>query len=423
MTALAPRTTFSTSRLLEFCSQKELVAQTGHEPDDWPLVIIKELIDNGLDACEEADVAPMIHVTVARGKMRVRDNGPGIPPETVASILDFTTRTSSREAYVAPDRGRQGNAAKTIVAMPFALSGEEGRVEIVARGIRHEIAFAGDRIAQQPVIDHQQHQLDGASVRTGTSVTGHWPESSWSDLEDAGRHFLPTIERYAHLNPHLTIYAAWADRDRLDRRERLTRRATATDWTKWTPAAPTCPHWYRRPEFERLLGAFLTHDRERKSVRLLRDFLANFNGLSGTAKRKAVLEEVGLQRAPLERLLLEGGAEFDHDLVDRLLDAMQVAVRPIKPVALGALGKDNVALSFERAGADLSTFRYKMLTGVDDGVPWMRRSRIGHPTVTAGCSSLESIGHRRSGPIRSTWVTSWEVVGAVPASRSFSSRT
>ena len=87
-------------RLLEFCSRKELVAQTGHEPDDWPLVIIKELIDNGLDACEEAGIAPVIHVTVARGRIRVRDNGPGIPPETVTSILDFTTRTSSREAYV-----------------------------------------------------------------------------------------------------------------------------------------------------------------------------------------------------------------------------------------------------------------------------------------------------------------------------------
>jgi DNA topoisomerase VI subunit B len=66
MTELAPRTTFSTSRLLEFCSRKELIAQTGHEPDDWPLVIIKELIDNSLDSAEEAGVAPVIHVTVAR---------------------------------------------------------------------------------------------------------------------------------------------------------------------------------------------------------------------------------------------------------------------------------------------------------------------------------------------------------------------
>jgi DNA topoisomerase VI subunit B len=372
------RTTFSTSRSLEFCSRKELVAQTGHEPDDWPLVIIKELVDNSLDSCEETGVAPMIHVTVARGKIRVRDNGPGIPPETVASILDFTTRTSSREAYVSPDRGRQGNAAKVVVAVPFALSGEEGRVEIAARGLRHEIAFAVDRIAQQPLIDHQEYRLEGASIRTGTAVTVHWPESSWSDLEDAGPDFLPMVERFAHLNPHLMIYATWVDQDRFDRCERLTLKATAPHWAKWTPAAPTCPHWYRRDELERLIGAFLTHDRQHKSVRLLRDFLANFSGLSGTAKRKAVLEEVGLQRAPLERLLLEGGAEFDHHLVDRLLAAMQNAARPIKPAALGALGRENVALSFERHGADPSTFRYKMLTGVDDGVPWIAEAALAY---------------------------------------------
>jgi sensor histidine kinase regulating citrate/malate metabolism len=94
------RTTFTASRLLEFCSQKELTAQTGHEPDDWPLVIVKELVDNGLDAAEEAGIAPVIHVTVARGRIRVRDNGPGIPPETVASILDFSTSRLLKKSSV-----------------------------------------------------------------------------------------------------------------------------------------------------------------------------------------------------------------------------------------------------------------------------------------------------------------------------------
>jgi DNA topoisomerase VI subunit B len=164
------RTTFSTSRLLEFCSRKELTAQTGHEPDDWPLVIIKELVDNALDAAEEAGIKPCIHVTVARSRIRVRDNGRGIPPETVASILDFSTRTSSREAYVAPDRGAQGNALKTILAMPFAMSGQEGRVEIVACGVRHTIMFRVDQIRQAPVIEHQP---EPGPVRSGTSMTVH----------------------------------------------------------------------------------------------------------------------------------------------------------------------------------------------------------------------------------------------------------
>ena len=121
-----------------------------------------------LDIAEEAGIAPVVRVTVARGRIRVRDNGPGIRPETVTSILNFATRTSSREAYVAPDRGRQGNALKTIIAMPFALSGEEGRVEIVARGIRHEITFRVDRIAQRPVIDHHRSS-PAVAARTARS--------------------------------------------------------------------------------------------------------------------------------------------------------------------------------------------------------------------------------------------------------------
>ncbi len=104
------RTTFTTSRLMEFCSEKELVNQTGHSTECWPLVVLKELADNG----------------------------PGIPDKTVEGILDYSIRVSSREAYVAPDRGAQGNALKTILAMPFVLSeGDRGQVDISVAGKRH----------------------------------------------------------------------------------------------------------------------------------------------------------------------------------------------------------------------------------------------------------------------------------------------
>ena len=75
--------------------------------------------------------------------IRVSDNGPGMPPETVKSILDFTTRTSSREAYVAPDRGAQGNAWKTLSAMAFALTGD---VQYFGPPFTHRVtAEAGSR--------------------------------------------------------------------------------------------------------------------------------------------------------------------------------------------------------------------------------------------------------------------------------------
>src|SRR5438874_13031639 len=146
------RTTFRTSRLLEFCSKKELVAQTGHPPESWPLVILKELIDNSLDAAEEANTAPMISVSVSDGKVTVTDNGPGIPDETVAAMLDYSVRVSSREAYVSPTRGAQGNALKTILAMGFALNRARGETIIETQGIRHRITFSVDQIRQEPVI-------------------------------------------------------------------------------------------------------------------------------------------------------------------------------------------------------------------------------------------------------------------------------
>ena len=130
------RTTFKTSRLLDFCSEKELTAQTGHERKDWPLVALKELLDNGLDACEAAGVAPRITITVDGSGITVADNGPGIPASTVDGILDYAVRISSCEAYVSPTRGAQGNALKTILAMPFVLDGNHGQVEITANGLR-----------------------------------------------------------------------------------------------------------------------------------------------------------------------------------------------------------------------------------------------------------------------------------------------
>ena len=125
-TPVLERTTFRTSRLLDFASEKELIAQTGHRREAWPLVIFKELVDNGVDACEEAGIAPLITVTVDKSGVKIADNGPGIPAETIEHILDFSVRVSCREAYVSPTRGAQGNALKTIVAMPFVLDGQRG---------------------------------------------------------------------------------------------------------------------------------------------------------------------------------------------------------------------------------------------------------------------------------------------------------
>jgi hypothetical protein len=51
---VASRTAFTTSRLLEFCTIAELSKLVGSPPEYWAAVIVKELIDNGLDAAVRA---------------------------------------------------------------------------------------------------------------------------------------------------------------------------------------------------------------------------------------------------------------------------------------------------------------------------------------------------------------------------------
>ena len=180
-TATLSRATFRTSRLLDFCSEKELTAQTGHARGDWPLVAIKELMDNALGGCEEARIPPEIKVTVNGDGITIADNGPGIPASTIDGILDFGVRVSSREAYVSPTRGAQRNALKTIVAMPFVLDGARGRVDIAAGGQRNQITFGVDQIRQQPTVGRETAPDD--SVKNGTSVTVYWPDSAWLPVD------------------------------------------------------------------------------------------------------------------------------------------------------------------------------------------------------------------------------------------------
>ena len=386
------RTTLRTSRLMEFCSRKELIAQTGHQPSDWPLVILKELMDNALDACEEAGVPPEITVTVDDHAITVADNGPGIPASTVESILDFSVRVSSREAYVAPDRGAQGNALKTILAMPFVADGDAGTVLIEAHGDIHTITMTVDPIRQEPVI---MHDVEAGGVEVGSKITVRWSVSQhaeevdqddeslqdeddgddWDDEEESDdseptdsacsldvtkRRFLQLASDYTWLNPHLTLTVEWLG-------EVTVTTATDPDWKKWKPNQPTSAHWWSAEQLERLVAGYIAHDQDNGHERSVRELVAEFNGLTATAKQKLVLEATGLRRQPLTALL--NGAGLDHGKVAGLLGAMKANSRPVTHARLGLIGKDHFEQRFAEGGCDMETFKYQKVLDESDGRP------------------------------------------------------
>ena len=272
------RVAFKVSRLTEFCSERELQNQTGHYVDDWPLVVAKETFDNALDACEEAEVAPEIAIAVDPGAIIIQDNAGGIDAETIESILDYTVRVSSREAYVSPTRGAQGNALKTLLAMGYVLDRRrEGGLDdaagvtvIESSGVAHRIEFKVDHINNQPRI---VHTTAPSPIEVGTKITIHWPPSKL--LEWAADRFKQLVEAYVWFNPHLTLRGVWFGH------EFINVRATNPGWEKWRPRNPTSPHWYDESRLQRYLAAHVARARDLGRRRTVREFIAEFRGLSG----------------------------------------------------------------------------------------------------------------------------------------------
>jgi hypothetical protein len=117
------------------------------------------------------------------------------------------------------------------------------------------------------------------------------------------------------------------------------------------------------------MGAYIARDQDRgRRSRTVREFISEFRGLSGSAKQKRVLDDVGAARLSLDEFF-GNGDDVDHDRIAALLAAMRKHTRPVKAADLGLIGKDHLAARFEAAGVSLETFKYQKSLGDTDGIP------------------------------------------------------
>ena len=134
----------------EFLELRALQAQTGQHVDAFGDVVVKELLDNALDAAETASREPVIEIATRTDDNRditfvtVSDNGAGISSDIVTRLLDFDRLVSDKARYRSPTRGAQGNAFKTLLGIPYALGVAEP-VVIESAGVRHELRVTLDR--------------------------------------------------------------------------------------------------------------------------------------------------------------------------------------------------------------------------------------------------------------------------------------
>ena len=192
------RPAFSFRRDLESVRPSELSKRLGCEEELWSRAIVKEALDNSLDAVEEAGtVRPEIDIRIAEGWIEVADDGPGMPAELVARLCDRDLRTSSREAWPTPERGRQGNALQVLMCLAFGLgwSGSSTRSRARASstgscspstGSRSRSRWSGRRSRSSPAAAPSS-ESDSRSMRSRLASS-------------PGLHNL--IVDFAALNPH-----------------------------------------------------------------------------------------------------------------------------------------------------------------------------------------------------------------------------
>ena len=99
--------------------------------------------------------------------------------------------------------------------------------------------------------------------------------------------------------------------------------------------------------------------------RPVRDFIADFRGLTATAKTKTICDSLNLSRRSLADVVL------DPPLVARLLRAMKDGSRAPKPKDLGVIGRDHLLQRFIAAGAQADSFDYQVNAFEHDGLPYV----------------------------------------------------
>ncbi len=373
MTETLTRTAFTTSRLLEFFTEKELSMQLGHSREYWPIALLKELIDNALDACEVAGVPPQIGITIEPDALSVRDNAGGLPVSVLEKSLDYAIRVSDKNHYVSPTRGQLGNALKCVWAAPFVKNGEHGLVEVITGGMVHRIDVTLDRIAQKPHIEHTTSP-DGL-VKNGTLVKMHWPGIAGYLGINQNPYFykmsaVELVSAYTMFNPHALFVFSSPEFDK-----KSIDRPTSKDWRKWTPNDPTSPHWYTPDKLRALIAAYVSAELEGERALTVREFVSEFRGLSSTAKQKKVTDWMGLSGAYLHDLVV--GDDIDPRMAGALLSTMQRESRPVKPQLLGIIGEQHITYHLSGSYNEPESIRYKMIKGTADGLPFVLEVAFG----------------------------------------------
>ncbi len=266
------REVLETSRQVEYFNTDGLRTLTGLDESFWDFAILKELLDNALDAINET-INKRVRIHFENDKLAIYDSGSGIPEQVLDTIFDFEKYVSSKRFFKTPTRGFQGNALKTVIAICYLkhyqlIFSTEGK--LILYKLNESKIKAG-------ICEFKKQKKEAKERRSGVIIKG---------IKLDKYKILDTIRTYHLCNPDVTF--------------KLNNRVFKAVTKPIKRTEKTFIHWYDFSAFDQLLQA-VNHKYHNKTTR---DFCLKFSGaqrlkfddfpkeLSDVAKSKSTIRRL-----------------------------------------------------------------------------------------------------------------------------------
>lgn len=309
-------------------------------PTKAVLTTLKEAFDNSLDACEEHNILPTIHVLIERkGKgatkntdlvlIRVEDNGPGIPVKELPMVFGEYL-ASSKFGRGRCTRGQQGIgiSAATTWAMQTAAQG----VKVITR-------CKGQKKATSCIIEIDLKNNKGV-LKDKEEIDWDRPHGTSVEFLIDGRvqmngeaGIMAFLKSNVLVNPHLELHYRLMDDDEVHI-ERVANKV---------PHIPeaTAPHPHTMK-----LGEFLAHGKLFGKISVREWLLTAFSRVTDQVMQDMIANQ-GIQKKMLDNPL----SELNEEQRKALFSAIQNAsLLPPSTNSVLAIGEAGLAKSILRLG-------------------------------------------------------------------------
>ena len=168
------------------------------------VTVVHEYVTNSIDACEEGSILPDISVQVTQTgdnkyRVRVRDNGPGIPKKFVGRALATILAGTKFHRYV-QQRGQQGIGAAGCTLFAQTSTGKPVHAEsATANGERYSCSVSIDTLRNKPIVENF---ADSSIEGTGLIVEAEFAQVKYENSDHGVYEYL---KRTALANPHAQI--------------------------------------------------------------------------------------------------------------------------------------------------------------------------------------------------------------------------